>query len=205
MVREKLAAGYSNGQWQPKGGYYTIEDGYKWLRQDNSPKVTWFNIVWSKLNTPKHAFNAWLIRHGRLLTLDRLSKMGITDQSTCYLCGLQDEDHDHLFRKCIYTCICYARLQSWLGIQGSGFGSAEQMLKLRHCSGFLRKLLCSLVVATHYHIWHARNICRVEQRVLHPKLIIQAVLEDGRLALLKYKYFQISQHDREWCNLRGLM
>ncbi|XP_074298725.1 uncharacterized protein LOC141629650 [Silene latifolia] len=176
-----------------------------WLRQDNYPKVPWFNSVWSRLNTPKHVFNAWLIKHGRLLTLDRLHKIGITDQRTCYLCGVQDEDHTHLFRNCNYTRRCYDRMQSWIGVLGNGFGSTEQMLKLRHCSGFLRKFLCSLVVAMHYHIWYARNVCRVEQQVIHLKVIVKTVLEDGRLALLRYQYYQMSHYDREWCTLRGLM
>ncbi|XP_074271210.1 uncharacterized protein LOC141595135 [Silene latifolia] len=200
-----MAAGYSNGKWQDNDGHYNIADGYKWLRQDHAPKVAWYNIVWSRLNTPKHMFNAWLIRHGRLLTLDRLHKMGITSQRTCFLCGYQDENHDHLFSSCTFTCRCYASFQIWLGLPSNGVVLAERMLKIRSCSGFLRKLLCSLVIALHYHIWHARNLCRVEQKVLHPKAIIQAVREDGRLAIIKYNYCQMSLCDREWCRVKGLM
>ncbi|XP_074313632.1 uncharacterized protein LOC141648816 [Silene latifolia] len=205
MVKDKFASGYRNGQWQLQNGHYSIGNGYNWLRQDNLTKVPWFSSVWSRLNTPKHVFNAWLIKHGRLLTMDRLHKMGITDRMTCYLCGTHDEDHAHLIEKCSYTRRCYERMRAWIGALGNGFGSTEQMMKIRHCSGFLRKLLCSLVIAMHYHIWFARNACRVEYKVIHPSFLVKTVIEDGRLALLKYQYYHMSQNDREWCISRGLM
>ncbi|XP_074278607.1 uncharacterized protein LOC141602200 [Silene latifolia] len=204
-VNDKLMGGYVDGKWLGKNGNYTIVAGYEWLRQVPWPKVNWYTIVWNKINTPKHCFTAWLIQHGRLLTLDRLCKMGVTNQKVCFLCGEQNEDHDHLFKYCRYTCLCYNRIQNWLNLRGGSFGNAGEMLKSRHYSGFIRKLFCSLVLATQYHVWYARNICRLEHRVLHPKAILQVVQEDGRMAILKYKYHMMSQIDRNWCRVRGLM
>ncbi|XP_074288875.1 uncharacterized protein LOC141614022 [Silene latifolia] len=180
-----MAAGYIHGKWHDNDGHYNIADGYKWLRQDNAPKVTWYNIVWSRLNTPKHMFNACSHRDmgDYLLWIGRIRWVSLLKEPR-FLCGSQDENHDHLFSSCSFTCHCYASFQKWLGLPGNGVVLAERMLKIRSYSGFLRKLLCSLVIALHYHIWHARNLCRVEQRVLHPKAIIQAVREDGRLDIV---------------------
>ncbi|XP_074314302.1 uncharacterized protein LOC141649514 [Silene latifolia] len=146
-VKEKLKVGYTAGKWTGSNAEYTISSGYDWLHQENWPKVQWHNIVWNRLNTPKHCFNAWLIQQGRLLTLDRLCRMGITDQKTCYLCGIHPEDHDHIFNQCIFTQQCHDRTLNWLQIQVSGNGNAQDMMRNRRISAFRRKLLSSLMVA----------------------------------------------------------
>ncbi|XP_074292459.1 uncharacterized protein LOC141619331 [Silene latifolia] len=110
--------------------------------------------------------------------------MGITDQKMCFLCGDQAEDHDHLFTHCKFTCMCFRMLHNWINLQPRQPGTAEEMMKLRKVSGFMRKLLCSLVIATHYQIWYARNISRMEQKEMHPKIILNAVQEAGRGALM---------------------
>ncbi|XP_074315572.1 uncharacterized protein LOC141651774 [Silene latifolia] len=132
------------------------------------PKVEWYSTVWNNMNLPKHRFIAWLIKHKRLLTLDRLCRMGVT-------------------------------------VQTMQLGSPEKMMRLRKITGFRRKLLCSLVIATQYNIWHARNVCRMEHKVLHPVAIVKSVQEAVKSVMVHKRQDSLAASDINWCRLKGLM
>ncbi|XP_020272595.1 uncharacterized protein LOC109847767 [Asparagus officinalis] len=56
-----------------------------------APRVIWHNTVLDGFLYPKHSFTLWLTCHSRLLTKDRLCRMGIlnTNLSNCMLCQWQ--------------------------------------------------------------------------------------------------------------------
>lgn len=58
-------------------------------------------IALACLNT---LFTAWLVAHGRLLTMDRLQQWfdGVVDES-CVLFGGAIESHNHLFFECLFS------------------------------------------------------------------------------------------------------
>ncbi|XP_074278208.1 uncharacterized protein LOC141601803 [Silene latifolia] len=205
QVKERIKGGYIGDKWLGKDIEHKLTDGYDWMRQGNSPKVEWYNTVWNNMNLPKHRFIAWLIKHKRLLTLDRLCRMGITIQKLCFLCGEHDEDHEHLFFHCKYTCLCFNMLYKWIHLQPRQMGSPEEMMGLRKISRFRRKVLCSLVIATQYHIWHARNVGRIEHKVLHPMAIVKAVQEGGESVLLHKRQDNLAAVAINWCRMIGLM
>ncbi|XP_020254287.1 uncharacterized protein LOC109831369 [Asparagus officinalis] len=61
-----------------------------------SQNVPWFNIVWGKLNYPKHSFVLWLAVQNRLQTQDRLMRRGIINANSCLLCaGTGNENNNH--------------------------------------------------------------------------------------------------------------
>ncbi|XP_074278279.1 uncharacterized protein LOC141601871 [Silene latifolia] len=75
-IRDLMVAGYVGDWWLKPHQEYTIASGYDWL----SPpmvKVNWTKFVWIKDAHPKHSFIGWLVMHERLLTRDRLKRMGI--------------------------------------------------------------------------------------------------------------------------------
>ncbi|XP_074290286.1 uncharacterized protein LOC141617016 [Silene latifolia] len=204
-VKTRLRDAFVDDKWLGKDGEYSIKDGYNWLIQEQNSRVSWYHVVWNRFNISSHCFNSWLIHQNRLLTLDRLTKMGIANQGTCFMCDVYQEDHDHLFAKCIYSRHCYGRLFDWLQIRMPGNLSPGGMLKLRNYSGFIRKLLSALMVATQYQIWYARNTSRVNQYVIHPGEIIRTVRQGCHLKLISCTKEGIKQEDIIWCRQRGLL
>lgn len=45
----------------------------------------------------------WLVLKKRILTTTKLVKRGWIDDSTCVLCGVEEETEDHLFTQCVFS------------------------------------------------------------------------------------------------------
>ncbi|XP_074266118.1 uncharacterized protein LOC141588584 [Silene latifolia] len=97
-------------------GQYSIKQGYKFLRPDIE-KVSWAALMTVKWMVPRHRFCVWLIAQERLLTQDRLMKMQIITGNLCFMCGLVEEDHEHLFFRCEYSRKCRDLVHSWCPFQ----------------------------------------------------------------------------------------
>ncbi|XP_074288167.1 uncharacterized protein LOC141613332 [Silene latifolia] len=115
QVKEIFKTCYSNNQWIAKSSGYSVADGYNWLR-DNSPQVPWRHLCWNALNVSRTSFIFWASQQGKLLTLDRLHKMGIVQSTVCFICGSEAESHEHLFYKCEYRKRCMQLMQQKLHI-----------------------------------------------------------------------------------------
>ncbi|XP_074277685.1 uncharacterized protein LOC141601314 [Silene latifolia] len=185
---------------------YSISKGYSWLEQNYS-HVQWQRSVWNRYNLSRHNFNQWIIQHGRLLTLKRLGTFGITQQSLCFLCGDNNETHQHLFHECIYVERCYQDLYQWLDVpsQFKGVTHPEKMLRKRGCSDFVRLVLISLIVALHYNIWNARNVCRLEGYVMQPVIQVKCIQRESKLRLMTISKGKLKRVDKQWCKQRVLM
>ncbi|XP_074288985.1 uncharacterized protein LOC141614130 [Silene latifolia] len=174
-VKNSFKEAYIDNKWLGKDEEYSITEGYDWLMQDPGVKVPWYTIMWNRFNVNKHSFIAWLIKQERLLTMDRLLKMGIVTQTNCYLCGEDTEDHEHLFVKCRYINQCYGKLMEWLNIRLQG------------------------------EVWAVRNLCRHEHYVINPRKLVANVQYDCRLKLMQCKLENLKKGDVAWCKQRGLM
>uniref|UniRef100_A0A803NZ03 Reverse transcriptase zinc-binding domain-containing protein n=1 Tax=Cannabis sativa TaxID=3483 RepID=A0A803NZ03_CANSA len=77
-----------------------------------------FAELWNKNCVPKHRFFCLadrLLQH--LKTKGRLIHFGITmEDSRCFLCGQDDEDHTHLLFACSYNRLCLDFITNWLNI-----------------------------------------------------------------------------------------
>ncbi|XP_074315270.1 uncharacterized protein LOC141651455 [Silene latifolia] len=205
-VKKKFQEAYSQGKWMTDGDEYTIAKGYDWLVQ-STPKIQWYKSAWNRFNIKRHCFIQWLIKHERLLTLDRLHKMGVTQNTTCYICGMAAESHKHLFQDCVYATKCYKELYAWLGVSDKKkqMVSADEVLKQRGWSGFVRLVTCALVVALQYNIWQTRNICRLDGMVPQPGTLLKRIKNEFKLRLMAVSKGIMKQHDLMWCQTRGLM
>ncbi|XP_056691846.1 uncharacterized protein [Spinacia oleracea] len=97
--------------------HYSVKQVYQKLVGDR-PKVHWDKLVWNRLSTPKHRFIAWLTIQSRLQTTAKLASIGISNSSSCLICGQGDETHHHhLFFECSYSRQCLTELKTWLGIR----------------------------------------------------------------------------------------
>ncbi|XP_074266970.1 uncharacterized protein LOC141590265 [Silene latifolia] len=194
----------NQGKWMEDTEDYSISAGYDWLTRQNAMKVPWAKSVWNRFNIPKHSFILWLIYQGRLLTLDRLIKMGITHQALCFLCGIQDETHSHLLHDCCYTKACFDRLSTWLNIHSRSDNRAI-ILKMKKFTIFVRLVISSLVATVHCNIWYARNTCRQEGYVFSPAALISKVKSECRLRLLGLDTGTLNREDMDWCKQHDLM
>ncbi|XP_074273963.1 uncharacterized protein LOC141597407 isoform X1 [Silene latifolia] len=89
------------------GGSYSATQGYKFLVPEGE-KVSWYPWIRTGWIIPRHRFLIWLVAQQRLLTQDRLQKMGIVQTNVCFLCGVEEESHEHLFFRCVYSERCWA-------------------------------------------------------------------------------------------------
>ncbi|XP_074271554.1 uncharacterized protein LOC141595486 [Silene latifolia] len=141
---------YTDSKWLNADVPYTVQSGYHWLRL-KAPKVEWRHICWNQLNVPKYSFIFWSFMHSRLLTKDRLVRMGITVDPMCDICRLHPEDHHHLFYACEYALACSRILQKALGISLPGPSLIQWFSRARR-SKFQRRwsrsfyLKCTLVL-----------------------------------------------------------
>ncbi|XP_074291895.1 uncharacterized protein LOC141618709 [Silene latifolia] len=198
-IKEIFKTAYVQGKWSSDDENYKISDGYNWLTQHDMDRVPWFKSVWNKFIIPKHSFILWLLNQERLLTLDRLVKMGITQQTSCFLCGIHAENHRQLFQECVYARQCYTQLFAWLQMQVPVHLSAASLLKIRKHTGFIRFLLSSLVAAMQYHIWLCRNTCRVDGYVIHPVAILKRIMSDCRMRLMSVSVGSLKRAEIDWC------
>ncbi|XP_074277626.1 uncharacterized protein LOC141601261 [Silene latifolia] len=113
-IKELLAPEYIGDWWLHDQNSYSIQSGYEWLK--HHPAIApWFSFTWVKEAVPRHNFIGWLIANERLLTRDRLHRIGITSDISCVLCENAQESHDHLFFKCIYSRRCLDLVATNLG------------------------------------------------------------------------------------------
>ncbi|XP_074288244.1 uncharacterized protein LOC141613410 [Silene latifolia] len=145
-------------------------DGYKWL-QPALANVRWAPWVRIKLMLPKHKFFAWLVTQQRLLTHDRLVKMQIISENQCYLCGLHEESHKHLFFERVYSSQCLCLISLWVGVQIPEQNVVQWWLSLRDRSLLKKQVIATVVCSLIYYIWECRNKCRIENIIIRPEVL----------------------------------
>ncbi|XP_074288928.1 uncharacterized protein LOC141614071 [Silene latifolia] len=160
------------------GSDYSIKSGYVWLKPD-SEKVPWYPWMLNKWIVPKHSFLCWLVASERLLTQDRLVKMGVIQQNVCYLCGLQEESHQHLFFECIYSMKCIQVVSAWCMVDLPHMECIKWWTDWRQSSACMKKIVAVILACSMYHIWYARNTCMLEGYVHIPKRIGRCVKQDS--------------------------
>ncbi|XP_074315027.1 uncharacterized protein LOC141651205 [Silene latifolia] len=163
-VKDRLLAGYV---------------GNDWLSAEDCPAVDWYHCIWNSAAIPKHQFIGWLWVQGRLLTKDRLFRMHIGADKTCDLCGVAEESHEHLFFECVYSQLCLHQVNGW---SHGNITQANQLEWWREnrTTGKL-DVYVAIFLALVYHIWWARNNCRVNQVLWTPEVICQRVKFDVTL------------------------
>ncbi|XP_074301272.1 uncharacterized protein LOC141632644 [Silene latifolia] len=157
--------------------YYSTALGYKWLQgQDNV--CEWYPWILNTWVVPKHGFISWLMGHNRLLTQDRLMNMKIIQSNLCYLCGLQQENHSHLFFKCEYSRRCCSMVAAWCDEMLPDEECIQWWCHKRYMSLSKKRIVGVILAGLIYHLWMARNKCRVEQAVIHPEQLVKFVQAD---------------------------
>ncbi|XP_074315496.1 uncharacterized protein LOC141651696 [Silene latifolia] len=133
---------------------YTIRGGYNWLRQSN-PCISWWKICWNGMNVPRTSFIYWAANLGRLLTRDRLARMGGGPDMLCYLCQNATESHSHLFFDCPFSSQCVLLLQAKLQVNFNPTDIALWNRRGRRNIILRRRIICACHVHLTYLIWQS--------------------------------------------------
>ncbi|XP_074293007.1 uncharacterized protein LOC141619889 [Silene latifolia] len=121
---------------------------------------------------PRISFIGWLVMHGRLLTRERLKRMGIVMDDSCVLCANAPETHAHLFFACEYSKKCLQILSSRLGCHLPSQDWFDWWSRQRFSSQKLHYQAAMLLLDLIYSIWWSRNHCRIENILLCPEFLI---------------------------------
>ncbi|XP_074305233.1 uncharacterized protein LOC141640282 [Silene latifolia] len=176
---------YIDDQWLGTSDAYTIKAGYDWIRTPGNT-VNWWKLCWNSLNVPKSSFIYWAVMLGRLLTRDRLAKMGGPTSMECYLCQGADESHRHLFFECEFSRKCSDLLQQKLTIRLNPRTLVEWNKRGRRLSILRRRM--------------ARNKARTMLTVIHPKVIVQQAIQAVSIRFWARNKAPIKEEDISWLN-----
>ncbi|XP_074301623.1 uncharacterized protein LOC141633025 [Silene latifolia] len=149
--------------------HYTIKAGYQWLKPDEN-LVSWYPWMLNKWLIPKQSFIVWLIAHQKLLTQDRLVKMQIISENKCFLCGLQEENLNHLFLDYLFSRKCSGMVSEWCCLMFPLQHLISWWIDLRQASACKKKVTAMILASLMYHIWHSRNCSRIDGYVFRPRV-----------------------------------
>ncbi|XP_074277967.1 uncharacterized protein LOC141601571 [Silene latifolia] len=189
---------YTDSKWLNADVPYTVQSGYHWLRI-KAPKVEWRHICWNQLNVPKYSFIFWSFMHSRLLTKDRLVRMGITNDPLCDICRLHPEDHHHLFYACEYALACSRMLQNAMKISLPGSGLVQWFSRARR-SKFQRRYIGACYVGMFYYIWRIRNEARIDHCIRAPAQVVKLIISEVQSRFTRRNCNKLKSSDIAWLN-----
>lgn len=88
------------------------DQAYRWLFHTQI-QWPWKPLIFKPGILPKHRISFWMFAHKKFLTRDL--QVYILDKQ-CVLCGLHEENFDHLFFNCAITKDLWDRMRSWMGL-----------------------------------------------------------------------------------------
>ncbi|XP_074321486.1 uncharacterized protein LOC141658385 [Silene latifolia] len=112
---------------------------------------------------------------GHLLTKDRVGAFGIQTDGKSEICHDKLEDHNHLLFQCEFSKKCWSLLWDWLDIRFPLIGLSDWYRSWRCKSLIQKQVIAAAIAGLIYHIWFARNVCRVEARLQAPWAILQQI------------------------------
>ncbi|XP_075098018.1 uncharacterized protein LOC142175334 [Nicotiana tabacum] len=133
------------------------------------PKCHWKRITIDLKALPRHQFILLLAMHGKLPTVDRLRKWGLSIASDCVLYGKDiEETMGTSFLNVITRGICGAALLKWLGGRhqiGSWNAEIEWLTKRSSCRvrAYMLGFLFAVVI---YRVWAERNQRRFQGKMI---------------------------------------
>ncbi|XP_074292630.1 uncharacterized protein LOC141619515 [Silene latifolia] len=181
-------------------GQYSIKHGYKFLRPDIE-KVSWAALMTVKWMVPRHRFCVWLIAQERLLTQDRLMKMQIITGNLCFMCGLVEEDHEHLFFRCEYSRKCRDLVHAWCPFQITAEKCCDWWRNWRSRSLARKRVIAVVLAALMTNIWWCRNKCRVDMILLRPEYLIRQIHNEVRLRLSSIRLGSKNSKVLDWIDI----
>ncbi|XP_028080203.1 uncharacterized protein LOC114281810 [Camellia sinensis] len=178
-------------------GTFSIQSVWDWWRE-KGPKVPWSKLIWGPPLIPRVSFIVWLAINERLNTGDRLQSFGLVSNPCCPFCQAPEEDHSHLFFRCIFSSRVWGGMMAncnanWPSL--SWLGTVEFATKST-CGNSLKMLILRLsFLCTVYHIWMERN-SRIFSKVHKPEEVVtNSIIQMVRGRLLSLDNIKFSAGD----------
>ncbi|KAK4733466.1 hypothetical protein R3W88_007727 [Solanum pinnatisectum] len=120
----------------------------------------------------KHSIICWIVMHRRLLTRDKLAKMGIC----------QDKDIDHLFFEYEFSKEWLKGVLDWLKIEinNTNIEGIWRRVTRKARGRYRRSIIKVVLAALIYHIWLARNGALWNKAVTRPATILNMIKKEIR-------------------------
>ncbi|XP_024015941.1 uncharacterized protein LOC112089193 [Eutrema salsugineum] len=130
------------------------------------------------VNIPKHTITSWLFMLNRNPTLIRISSWAEDVDTTCLLCGLEEESRDHLFFECQFSSEVWRLLMSFLFFPNA---PSNWSISLAWIESFKAPKHLALAIrqgwqASIYEIWLERNRRFHQGLSLRPRQILLKIL-----------------------------
>eukprot|EP00253_Pinus_taeda_P029818 PITA_29818 len=97
-------------------GSFTIKEAYfLTTRQNQDEEDQDWKKIWEGKWWPKVTIFAWLVRKGKILTWDKITKRGFQGPSRCSLCNREAENQEHLLNKCPFAESIWEKIRVLFG------------------------------------------------------------------------------------------
>ncbi|XP_048492983.1 uncharacterized protein LOC125493563 [Beta vulgaris subsp. vulgaris] len=136
----------------------------------------------------------------RIQTTKRLYAMGIATTDQCLICGLQEENQEHLFFECSYNKAVLRRIITWMGIQHSNLNAQSFMHWISRCkeAKFKKQVYAAVLGALVYNIWRVRNEVYWSQKVSSVNNTVNRVQKDAIERCYSVLPTKVSLANRTW-------
>ncbi|CAL1386558.1 unnamed protein product [Linum trigynum] len=163
----------SNGGFSVKSMYDTLNNARFHGIIDFPCKVIWQPFVPMKVN----AF-LWLLRHGRVLTHENLKRRGWSLASMCLLCKAAEENINHLFWSCPFSCSIWNVLQQMVEITGPLHADVAAIIdgwNIHTQVDWKRRFVRGIFHAFTWEIWRERNSRTFHDKSRHWRVIFHKI------------------------------
>ncbi|XP_021971650.1 uncharacterized protein LOC110866811 [Helianthus annuus] len=143
-------------------------------------------FVWNKWASPKSNLLLWRVILDKIASRDGLIRRGITMvDERCPRCGLELETIDHIFFKCLWSRSIWWNVLAWIRVRYPGdIASFREFFEyVKNCPGgrIWKKIIYTIVIASVWRIWSARNLKVFEGCFIPIKMSVDLIKEDSFL------------------------
>lgn len=179
--------------------HYSVKAVYEKLA-GTRPHVNWDKLVWNRHNIPRHRFICWMTVQARLQTTAKLARVGVSASALCLLCGHQDEDHEHLFFSCPYSCQCIEGIKAWLWFHTYSLDLQQLIRGIGHSrqSKFKKQVWYAGLSATVYFVWRCRNSSFWDSFIPTVQSTINRIKQIVRDRILVVMPKKVGRKDSSW-------
>ncbi|XP_022041563.1 uncharacterized protein LOC110944157 [Helianthus annuus] len=157
-----------------------LEDA-KWADVPDDPE-----LVWNGWATPKGNLLLWRALIGRIASREGLVRRGVPVADVgCPRCGLEPESPNHIFCTCLWAKCIWWNVLAWTRIrfpaECSTLVDLVRVIKESPGSPIWKRLVYTIVIATVWRIWSARNAKVFEGTFIPVMKSVELIKEDSFL------------------------
>ncbi|XP_050238094.1 uncharacterized protein LOC126687578 [Mercurialis annua] len=140
-------------------GKFSIKSAWEHFNMQHDV-VSWWRILWSSGNIPKHSFISWLAIRQKLRTREKLKRWGCVESDVCVLCNKE------------FTL---------------GGGNAPSSARKQRGKSMLAKIRRAVFCCTVYNIWKARNRVIFQNERVDAEVIYYWIRQEVLLKLFSFR------------------